>query len=47
MDKISFIEAYGNYLKIHTPEKVYVIRDTMTDMERKLPSTIFMRIHKS
>ena len=47
LDKISFIEAYGNYLKIHTPEKVYVIRDTMTDMERKLPSTIFMRIHKS
>jgi DNA-binding LytR/AlgR family response regulator len=45
--EILYIEAYGNYLKVHTPQKIYVIRDTMHDMQEKLSSTIFIRIHKS
>lgn len=47
LNDILFVEAYGNYLKVHTLEKVYVTRDTMHDMESKLPDGIFMRIHKS
>lgn len=47
MNDIFLIEAYGNYLKIHSQEKIYVIRDTMHDMEQKLPEEQFMRIHKS
>jgi len=47
LNDILFIEAYGNYLKVHTLEKIYVARDTMHDMEGKLPEAIFMRIHKS
>jgi DNA-binding LytR/AlgR family response regulator len=47
LNDILFIEAYGNYLKVHTPEKVYVTRDTMHDMESKLPEKMFMRVHKS
>ena len=47
LNDILYVEAYGNYLKVHTLEKVYVIRDTMHDMEDKLPETLFMRIHKS
>lgn len=47
LSDILFVEAYGNYLKIHTSEKVYVIRDTMHDMQDKLPDSLFMRIHKS
>jgi len=46
-DLIYYIEAYGNYLKIHTAEKVYVIRETMQDMLEKLPKTQFIRVHKS
>jgi DNA-binding LytR/AlgR family response regulator len=46
-DKILYVEAYGNYLKIHTPEKIYVTRDTMHEMEKKLPENIFIRVHKS
>jgi len=46
-DNILFVEAYGNYLKVHTPEKVYVTRDTMHDMEDKLTSNKFIRVHKS
>jgi len=44
---ILFVEAYGNYLKVHTKEKVYVTRDTLHDMESKLPEKMFMRVHKS
>ncbi len=47
LNDILFIEAYGNYLKVHTLKKVYVTRDTMHDMESKLPEKMFMRVHKS
>lgn len=44
---ILFINAYGNYLKVHTPDKVYVTRETMHEMESLLPAEEFMRVHKS
>ena len=44
---ILFVEAYGNYLKVHTSEKVFVTRDTMHDMVDKLPDDLFLRVHKS
>lgn len=44
---ILFIEAYGNYLKMHTIDKVHVIRETLHDMVEKLPDELFQRIHKS
>lgn len=47
LNDILYVEAYGNYLKVHTPGKVYVPRETMHDMEDKLPVEGFLRIHKS
>lgn len=44
---ILFIEAYGNYLKIYTPEKTYVIRETMQNIIGKLSDKQFIRVHKS
>jgi DNA-binding LytR/AlgR family response regulator len=44
---ILYVEAYGNYLKVHTADKVYVTRETMHDIEKKLPENTFMRVHKS
>jgi DNA-binding LytR/AlgR family response regulator len=46
-ENILYVEAYGNYLKIHTTGKDYVTRETMHDMEKKLPESLFMRVHKS
>ncbi len=46
-EDILYVEAYGNYLKVHTPGKVYVTRETMHDIEKKLPENVFMRVHKS
>jgi DNA-binding LytR/AlgR family response regulator len=44
---ILFVEAYGNYLKIYTSEKTYVIRETMQNMIEKIPEKKFVRVHKS
>ncbi|MFK7899368.1 MAG: LytR/AlgR family response regulator transcription factor [Cyclobacteriaceae bacterium] len=44
---ILYIEAYGDYIKIHTPGKVHVVYSTMKKIEEKLPSDEFIRIHRS
>jgi DNA-binding LytR/AlgR family response regulator len=46
-EKILFVEAYGNYLKIYSPEKTYVIRETLQNILDKLPEKQFIRVHKS
>ncbi len=44
---INWIESSGNYIKIITPERDYMIRETMKNIEEKLNSNIFFRIHRS
>ncbi|MCD4792937.1 MAG: LytTR family DNA-binding domain-containing protein [Bacteroidales bacterium] len=46
-DDIQYIQAYGNYLKVFTKEKMYMISDTMKKYETILPNAVFIRIHKS
>jgi len=45
--QILFIQAYGNYLKIYTPDKTYIIRDTLQNIINKIPEKSFLRVHKS
>ena len=44
---ILYIESLSDYIKIHTKEKVIVTRETISNMEGKLPSMLFLRIHRS
>ncbi len=44
---ILYVEAYGNYLKIHEKGKTYITRQTMQQMLEQLPESIHCRIHKS
>jgi len=44
---ILWVEAYGDYVKIHTSEKYYVVYSTMKAMCEKLPSNDFIRVHRS
>ncbi len=44
---IDWIEASGNYLRLHVADKVHMIRETMSNMEDKLNPEQFMRIHRS
>ncbi|MBN1183483.1 MAG: response regulator transcription factor [Bacteroidales bacterium] len=47
LSDILFIESIGDYIKIHTPDKVYITYQTLKKMEENLPPDIFVRVHKS
>jgi len=48
LDDILFIEGLDNYLKIHLHEqKPVIVRMTMKALQEKLPSTGFIRVHRS
>ncbi len=46
-DSILYIESLSDYIKIHTQEKTIVTRETITNIQTKLPTTLFLRIHRS
>lgn len=45
--EINYIESFSDYLKIQTPNKTIVTRETITNIEAKLPQQEFIRIHRS
>ncbi|MFZ4400648.1 MAG: LytR/AlgR family response regulator transcription factor [Bacteroidales bacterium] len=44
---VFYIEALGDYVKIHTTDKVIITYQSMKKIEALLPSASFTRIHKS
>jgi len=44
---IDWIEAAANYVKLHVGGRVYLLRETMTHLERSLDPDRFVRIHRS
>lgn len=46
-DQILFIEGMRDYRQIHTLEKKIMTLETFRELESKLPSDQFMRVHKS
>jgi|TARA_B110000967_G_C18720522_1_gene477387 DNA-binding LytR/AlgR family response regulator len=47
INDIKWIEALGDYVKLITKEKSFVILSTMKAFENELPKGLFLRIHKS
>lgn len=47
IDTIQYVEALGNFVKIHLPDKHLVTASTMTNMMQRLSDYPFVRIHKS
>lgn len=47
MNSILYAQSYGNYVKIFTQKRNYLATITTNDLERMLPSSQFMRAHKS
>jgi PAS domain S-box-containing protein len=47
LDNIQWIQAMDNYVIIQTTSDQFVIHSTMKDIEIKLPSTRFLRVHRS
>jgi two-component system LytT family response regulator len=47
VQEIDWIEAQGNYLRLHRGTGSYLVRQTMNDMETFLDPRRFIRIHRS
>lgn len=47
VDEIDFIEADGNYAKLHVGRKAHLLREKMHDLEGRLDPAKFVRIHRS
>ena len=45
-DEIDWIEAAGNYVKLHVGEHTHLLRETMTAIEAQLDPDVFFRIHR-
>jgi two-component system LytT family response regulator len=46
-EDIDWVEASGNYVKIHTKGEGHLLRESMKNMEAKLDPKTFVRIHRS
>ena len=47
IEDILFLEAMGDYVKVHTAPKFHVVHATLKSIEEKLPATKFLRVHRS
>jgi two-component system LytT family response regulator len=47
LDEIEWVEARGDYLRLHSAGRVDLVRETIKGFERRLPASRFVRIHRS
>jgi two-component system LytT family response regulator len=46
-DEVDWVDAQGNYVRLHALGKSHLIRDTMKDFEQKLDPHRFVRVNRS
>lgn len=46
-EEVSYIESISDYIKIHLKDKNVITRETLSNIEAKLPQSDFIRIHRS
>ncbi len=47
VEDILYLEAMGDYVKVHSPQKFHVLHSTLKSIEEKLPAVKFIRVHRS
>ena len=47
VDEIDWIDAAGNYVRLHVKGETHLFRETMNGMEKRLDRSQFVRIHRS
>jgi two-component system LytT family response regulator len=47
VDDITWLEAQGNYVRIHAGARSYLLRDTLKELEATLDPERFVRVHRS
>ena len=45
--EILYLEATGDYVKVHIAARVLIVHETFRKMEEQLPDGLFIRVHKS
>jgi two-component system, LytTR family, response regulator len=46
-EEIDWVEAAGNYVRLHARNESHLLRESMKNMEAKLDPKLFVRIHRS
>jgi two-component system LytT family response regulator len=46
-EEIDWVEAEGNYVRLHTAKESYLLRDTISALEAQLDPKRFLRVHRS
>jgi len=46
-EEIDWLEAEGNYVRLHAGKESYLLRDTITALESQLDPRKFIRVHRS
>ncbi|HEX8723899.1 MAG TPA: LytTR family DNA-binding domain-containing protein [Gemmatimonadaceae bacterium] len=46
-EEIDWVEAAGNYVRLHVGGTAHVLRQSMKNMETRLDPDVFVRIHRS
>jgi two-component system LytT family response regulator len=44
---VDWIEAAGNYVRLHVGKESHLLRETMSSLETRLDPLVFARIHRS
>lgn len=47
VEEIILLSASGNYIRVHTAERTYEFRETLTGITGKLSKACFVRVHRS
>ena len=47
IDDVDWIEAAGNYVRLHVGKENHLLRETLTALDKKLDPARFVRIHRS
>jgi two-component system LytT family response regulator len=44
---ILYLEAWGDYVKVHLQTQIYLIHSSLKSVEQKLPVDVFVKVHRS
>jgi two-component system, LytTR family, response regulator len=47
LDELEAVESEGNYVRLHTTERAYLVRETMSAIQARLGAECFCRVHRS
>lgn len=47
LSEIRYLQAWGDYVKVFTADACHLTHDTLKNLEKVLPTSHFLRIHKS